>query len=411
LGVLVVACGSSNNNNATNSSLRLVNATQSATLSATLNNTTQFSSVAAAAASAYASVTPGNYTVTVSASSGSLISSTQSFGLGSAQTYSLLGYDRDGAVFATLFTENQLVPASGYGTFAVTNLSPDSGPLDMFVVAVGTTSVSSLTPTFADVQSGASPFSTSLLAGSYAIFATATGNPNDVRLTIPSLTITNGEIVTFALTSTPGGALVNGVLLTQGGSVQFAPTTNARVRVVSALPVSPASAVAATVGSTPLASVFSPNPGSYTSVPGGSTSYTVSVAGTAVATVPAATFATGGDFTILVYGTVSSPSISIFTDNNQLPASSGIKLRLVNAGVTATGGLSMYVNNIQVANSLGYGAASAYFNTAVATTSTLQLIEAGLAPVSATISTSTPGAIYTVFVIDTTLTPYVIRDR
>jgi hypothetical protein len=146
-------------------------------------------------------------------------------------------------------------------------------------------------------------------------------------------------------------------------------------------------------------------------VPGGSTSYTVSVAGTAVATVPAATFATGGDFTILVYGTVSSPSISIFTDNNQLPASSGIKLRLVNAGVTATGGLSMYVNNIQVANSLGYGAASAYFNTAVATTSTLQLIEAGLAPVSATISTSTPGAIYTVFVIDTTLTPYVIRDR
>jgi hypothetical protein len=412
LGVLLAACGSSNNNNGTNPQVRLVNATQTAALTMSLNGSAQFSNVAAATASAYASVTPGNYTVTVASSSTSLVSSTLTVGLGTGQTYSVLAYDRDGAVFPTVFTENQVAPTTGYGTVSVENLSPDSGTLDLYVVPVGTTSLSGLTPTFQFVQYGASPSVTSELAGSYAMIATATGNPNDVRFTLGSLAIANGEILTLAFTSTTGGALVNGVVLTQGGSVQFTPNTSARVRIVSALPSSGSSPVVATVGGAPFATVFSPNPGSYTLVPGGATAYSISVAGTAIATLPAATFTTGGDFTILVYGSASSPSVSIFTDNNQVPVGGEIKLRLVNAGATGAGGLTMYDNNVQVASSVAYGSASPYFNVSVSSNSTLELVEASKNMPNIPISTSTPDSVFTVFVIDDLVTaPTIIRDR
>ena len=214
----------------------------------------------------------------------------------------------------------------------------------------------------------------------------------------------------LAFSSTPGGALVNGVLMTQNGAVQFAPTASARVRIVSALPVASTALVAATVGGTSFASVYSPNPGTYTLVPGGTSTYSISVAGTPIASLPAATFATGGDFTILVYGTVASPIVSIFTDNNQAPIS-GANLRLVNAAVNVAGGLTLYDNNVQVASSIGYGAASSYFGVAESTTSTLELIEPSVAPVTTTVALNSPGAVYTVFVIDSSLTPYVIRDR
>jgi hypothetical protein len=147
-------------------------------------------------------------------------------------------------------------------------------------------------------------------------------------------------------------------------------------------------------------------------VPGGSTTYSISVSGTPIATLPAATFATGGDFTILVYGSASSPTVSILTDNNQIPVGGEIKLRLVNAGVTAAGGLTMYDNNIAVANSVAFGAASPYFNVPVSSTSTLELIEASVTPLFATIASTTPDSVYTVFVIDNlATTPSIIRDR
>ncbi len=412
LAVLLAACGSNSNTAATSANVRLVNATQSAGLTGTLNGAVDFSKVPAGSASAYATVPAGNYTITVADSSGTLVSSTQTLGLGSGQTYTLLSYDRDGAVYTTVFTENQIAPPAGYTTFDITNLSPDSGPLDVYVVAVGTTSLAGLTPTFQFAQAGVTQIGTSLVAGTYAVFATATGNSNDIRFSVPSLTLSNGQILMMAFTSTPGGALVNGVLLNQGGAVQFAPNTNARVRVMSALPASGASLVATTVGGVQFSSVFSPNPSSYTLVPGGTTSYSISVSGTPVGTLPAATFATGGDYTILVYGSASSPSVSVFTDNNQVPVGGQLKLRLVNAAVSSAGGLSMYDNGVQVANSVAYGAASAYLGVTPSSVSQLELIEPSVAPVTvATSLLGTAGAVYTVFVIDSTLTPYLIRDR
>ncbi len=275
----------------------------------------------------------------------------------------------------------------------------------------GTTTLTGLTPTFQAVNYSATTSWTTLAAGTFDIIATATGNQSDVRFKLPSVAVPGTQIVLLAFCSTPGGALVNGVVMTQNGGVQFAPTASARVRVVSALPVASTALVAATVGGTSFASVYSPNPGIYTAVPGGTSSYSISAAGTPIASLPAATFATGGDFTVLVYGTVASPSVSIFTDNNQVPVGSGANLRLINAAVNVPGGLTLYDNNVQVASSIGYGAASSYFGVAESTTSVLELIEPSVAPVTTTVALNSPGGVYTVFVIDSTLMPYVIRDR
>jgi hypothetical protein len=410
IAAIVAACGSSNNNSS-NASVRLVNATSAATLSVALNATSEFSGVPAGNASKYVSVGPGTYTVTVTSAGGTLTSSTQTLGLGSGQTFSLLAYERDGAIFTALVTENETAPSTGFGVLGLANLSPDSGPLDVYVVSPGAPIIG-LAPTFQNVQDGAAALSTTLATGTYDVVATASGNVNDVRLRAASQAIGNQQIVSLGLTSTPGGALVNGVFLVQGGGVSFAPATNARARVVSALPTSGSYQVVATVGGTTLPAAFAGLPtSSYALVPGNATTYTVSISGTAVATLPPATFTTGGDFTILVYGTAAAPTVTVFTDNNQTPVAGEVNLRLVNAGVTATGGLSLYDNGVQVASQIAYGAASGYSGVGVANTTVLELIEVGVAPVTANEALSTPEAVYTIFVIDTTLTPYLVRDR
>jgi predicted transcriptional regulator len=413
LVALIAACGNNNNNSAP-TNLRFVNATQGATLSVTLNQTGQFSNVAARTATSYAQVTPANYAVSVTSSSGTLATATQTVGLASGQTYTLLAYERDGAIVALLVVENQSTPASGYATFEASNSSPDCGNLDVYVVSPGA-SLSGLSPVFSGINFGSLPAASSLVAGTYDIVATAAGDPTDIRSRLSSVVVSNEQILMTAYTSTSGGALVDSVLLTQGGSVSFSPTTQARVRIASALPQSGSTPVAATVGSASFATVFSPNPGSYTPVTGGTSTYSVTVNGTAVAMLPAATFAVGGDFTILVYGTsASSPLVAVFTDNNQTPASGNANLRLINASATNSGGLTMYYNGKEAAISIGYGTASAYVPVVPFSLGSLELIESSVAPQNFTLTTSS-GSVYTVFVIDTTTagswTVVPIKDR
>jgi hypothetical protein len=413
LGVLLVACGSHNNGGGTAApaNFRFVNASQDGSLTVAVDGTAQFSNVPGPSTSDYASVVAGTHTVTVTGASGSLASPAVSVSLNPAQTYSLVAYVRDGAVVASLVTESQAVPASGDATLGVANLSPDSGGLDLYLVAPGTPNLAGLAPTFQSASYRAAPTWATFVAGTFDIVVTAAGNPNDVRQRLSSISVSGGQISLLAVTSTSGGALVNAALLTQAGAVQFVPATSARVRVVSALSVSSAIPVTATVGTTSLAPVFAPNPGTYTLVAGNATAYAVSAAGAPIAALPAATFATGGDFTVLVYGAVASPSVSILTDINQQPIVAGdVNLRLVNAGVNDAGGLTLYDNNVQVASSVAFGTASSYFG-APSANSVLELVEPAVAPLSTSMLLGPTGSVYSVFVIDATLTPYVIRDR
>jgi len=410
--LLLAACGSHNGGTSTPSAnVRFVNASSDATLTVNFNATPEYVNVPPASATSYVPVTPGTASVTVTGTSGTLASPASNLAFASAQTYTLLAYVRDGAIVLAQVAENQVVPAAGNSTIGIANLSPDSGALDVYVVAPGTTTLAGLAPTFQSTSYRAAPAWATFVSGSFDIWATAGGNQNDIRLHLPAVSLAGGEVVLLATTSTGGGALVNAALLTSAPSAQFIAASNARVRVVSALPVNGSSPVTASVGTTSLAPVFSPNPGTYTLVTGGATSYTLSIAGTPVANLPAATFGAGSDYTIVVYGAVNAPIVAVYTDTNQVPTVGGdVNLRLINAGVTATGGLTLYDNNVAVASALPYGAASAYFGVP-AVTAALELVAPSLTSVTLTQPLGPTGSVYTVFVIDSSLTPYVIRDR
>jgi hypothetical protein len=411
--LFLAACSSHSGSTAAVSTVRFVNADATVSLQVNSSGAVQFAPQGPGTASDYISVDPGVYTITVAATSGSsaLASPSLTALLSGSQTYALIAYVRDNAVVVQAVTENQASPAAGNTTLGFSNLSQDSGALDVYVVAPGTASLTGLAPTFASAVFRPTPIYTTFFSGTFDVVATAAGDPLDVRMRWPSVSLGSGLIQVLVATSTPGGTLVNAALLTQGGAVNFLAATNARLRLVSALPPATVAPVTAKVGSVSIGPVFSPNPGTYTLVPGNSTTYTLSVNGTAVTTLPAATFSTGGDFTVLVYGTPGAPLVAVFTDDNQLPGVLGqVNLRLVNAGVNVPGGLSLYANNVQAASQVAYGGASGYFGVPAAD-SVLELVEALAAPVTTTLQLGPSGSVYTVFVIDTTLTPYVIRDR
>ena len=51
------------------------------------------------------------------------------------------------------------------------------------------------------------------------VCVTATGDKTDVRLDIPSLTLTSKQVATLVLTKSIGGVLMNGLLVNQQGAL------------------------------------------------------------------------------------------------------------------------------------------------------------------------------------------------
>lgn len=401
------ACGGHKSSTASPAGLRLVNVTQAGNLSLratdSSSNSSTTSTVGVAAGSSYLSLTAGTYSVVVSSADGTLTASaTTSVSLSAGVNYTVVAYQRGGVIKLQTITDSQTAAASGFAAVTAVNAATDAGTVDIYVVPPGS-ALTNLSPVFSSINAGGSSLSQSISAGTYDIVVTAYNKPTDIRLTIPSVSLTTSEIVSLVLTGTTGGTLVDGALIQQGGTVQLQRANTARVRVVAAFPAngSSNSSIATYVGGSALGTITSPSIGTYVLVAAGTTSYTVSVDGVAVSSLPATTFASGGDYTILVYGTAStSPSVAVLADNNQLP-SSGAKIRLVNAAVS-TGGLSLSDNYLPLFAEITYGTASDYSGVSSGT-SFLQLTSPVAAFTSYTPTVSLlSGGVYSLFVLGTT---------
>jgi len=416
---ILAACGSGSNT-VVPAGIRMVNDT-SAALVLNLNGAGTISSVAADSSSGYLSVTPGTYTQSVSGSSTSVASSANTVGLGTGQNYTTLAYPRNNVIYSATYTDNQAVPLAGFSSLNIANVSVDAGPVDVYLVSHPFTSLTGLSPSFQSVQglstavTLASTNTSATPAINYDIVVTAAGKPTDVRLTLSGPNFASAQQYTLALTGTPGGALVNSVLIPQGIAVPataFVPTTLARVRVLSGLPVGNSIQVLATVGSTTLAPDYAPSPTHYQLVAAGSAITALTVGGAPLATLPTTTFAAGGDYTILVYGTAAAPQAVVLTDVNQVTTNFA-SVRVVNAAVTAPTGLTLFINGSLGPSGVLYGTDGApndYSGVTPASGATLQLNGAGYSGLPATFSLVT-GSVYTVFVYDPTLPPLVITDR
>jgi hypothetical protein len=100
----------------------------------------------------------------------------------------------------------------------------------------------------------------------------------------------------------------------------------------------------------------------------------ITVASGSVA-APAATLAAGGDYTLLVYGSSTSATASLLTDDNRPPTDgTSVKLRLIHGVTGNVGSLTLTANSSLVASGLAAGTASGYVAvTANTTTTTLKL--------------------------------------
>lgn len=398
-------------------SVRLVNLTSASDLVLTADSTARASSVASGQASSYVSLSVATYSVFVSSTSGLLsTSATSSVSVAADADYSVVAYERGGQIKLLVLTETTTTPSSGFALVSVNNADSDAGNLDVYVVAPGT-DVADLAPTFS-VSAGGSSISNSIIAGTYDIVATASSKPTDIRLRLQSVQISNADVVNLVLAPTTGGALVDAALIKQQGIVSFLRNPNARVRVAAGLPAGSGQnpVVVASVAGTTLRQVTAPSVGSaYGLVPAGGAAYEVRIDGVPIASLAAQTFSSGGDYTILVYG--SNPStahVNVLVDNNRLPANSGARIRLVNAGVSAAG-LSLSANNISLVSEVVFGDSSAYSSTSSGST---QLVVTSPAVAFTTYTTSqsiAASSAYTLFVLnytDSATAKYVLtKDR
>jgi hypothetical protein len=181
-----------------------------------------------------------------------------------------------------------------------------------------------------------------------------------LRLDLPSVVISDQQILSLILTGTTGGTLVNGVLVSQGGAVSAQNNSSARVRLVANINAN--GTVTATANGVSIASnLRSPVVGSYTLVPAGPLSMSVAVNGNVVSTVnlgglPAAA---GADVTLLAFGDAASPQFFLLNDDNRSPVSGMTKLRLVN-GIAGLGdSISLAADYSPLANNVAPGTASA----------------------------------------------------
>lgn len=438
--VLLTACHHSNDSAATTSSVRVVNATNVANLTLVSTNTTAnstavtvASNIAAGSASSYTTIDDGSTALVASVGDGSLTASNSTtVGLTASYYYTVVAYARNGIInFTTLSdgTTGQTAPATGFALFSIGNPAPDAGPLDVYVVAPGSAIDDTVTPKYQNVYSGGSSLSQSIAAGTYDIIITAYNKPQDVRLKIPSLSLVDQEVATLMLTSTAGGTLVDGTLVQQdittsaGGSVTAYPNSNARIRLVGAFPTSTLFQIyynaAAPNGASYSDSLIANGigAGQYKVVGSGtfienagfnlSTSSSAALLPNNIFADPTCTntlydatlhcsassisasingpLAAGGEYTLLVYGDPTNPSMQLLSDNNQAPTSARIRVINVVQPVSPTNPnfdvVDLYNSSVPLFQAVQFEQTSAYVGLTTGVSHLSAQIEALASPI------------------------------
>lgn len=313
--------------------------------------------------------------------------------------YTLLAYGPQGGLKQLLLDDNAADADKDRSLLRVVNAAPDAGALDIYLTGPNETLAQSV-PVQAALAADAVSERLVVNSGSWRLRVTAAGSKTDLRLDLPAVTLNSRDVMTLVLAPTVSGALVQGLLLTQEGSIVALAPTQARLRVAAGL--TDASVVGIRLGGTALfSSVTAPAVTAYTPVPAGAQLLSVSVNGAAL---PDSNFtlAAGADYTLLVFGTPAAARLSWLQDDNSLPIDrTQAKLRLVNGVAGASGPLSLSADFTPVADNLAAGQASAYGTLAATTTAQLAVTAVGTATplFSAVDQTFVAAANYTVFVV------------
>ncbi len=350
--------------------VRLVNGTSSTLdmVSSGTNNmvssgATLASAIAYGGASSSVSIATGLSTIALENSGTGipLISTSTNYSFSSGVDYTVLAYTSGQNLYTTSFTDNEVAPTSGSGKIRIADLASAAGSVDVYM-AVQSTALLAAQPLATNISGSIGSYA-EVPQATYHIWVTGAGNKTDLRLDIPSIVISDQQILTLVLTGTSGGVLVDGLLITQHGAVVAEKNTNARVRLVANFGATE-NITSATVNAVPLVgstasttSMSSPSVGSYALVPAGSLTLAISVNGAPI-TGWNTTATAGTELTLLAAGSASSPQYFMLNDDNTRPTSGYSKLRLVHGINSQAGSLSLSYDYIQIATGVNFGTAS-----------------------------------------------------
>lgn len=364
------------------------------------DDTQQFTSLAADTLGSYASFDAGTYTLKVKkAGDGSTLLS-GSYSLSKDQHYTAIVWGRETALRLSTLPEDESADniTTGNTRLRIFNATTDTGTLDVYLTQ-STTDIGETSPTQGGVASGALSGFRDLSAGTWRLRVTGVGDPNDIRLDIPAVTLGEKKYNTLVLTAGASGVLVNGTLILQQGGTTPMKNTKARVRVAAS--VNNGGNVAVSVaGATLVGGLRSPSVGPYALIDAGNVALNVRVNGASISSATQS-FVAGTDYTLLTYGAEGAGQLRVLADDNRLPNStSRVKLRLVN-GVQGSDPLTLSVDYLALAIDQTVGGASAYATT---TSNSAVRVDVTSASAAAALYTATDvnlqgQGVYTVFML------------
>lgn len=346
--------------------VRLVNAAAGiASLDLYQSSSLLSSGVAGNTAGPYVDLESGSYTFNLSLGGSSAIAATLPGTVQKKDDYTIVAYTTGGTLTAAYLADSEGSPSSGTAKLRLFNTDAGDVPsVDAYLLtsACSGLAASPAAPIITAVN-GLQATYTQVIASSgggtaYHLCVTAAGDKSDLRLDIPSLTLSDGQIVTVILTRSNGGVLLNGLVLNQQGSLNAA--TNASSRMRLAVGATGGALVTASANGVSLGTnLAAPAVGSYVLVPSGPLVLDATVGGAAVAD-PGLIVPPGADLTLLVAGTAATPPVLIVDDNSASTSTANpVKLRLVN-GMNTSGPATLTDNFINVGTPAAFGTSSGY---------------------------------------------------
>lgn len=417
-GLWLAACGG-NGDGSGSASVRALNLSSDLpSADIYIGGNKQFSAQGTGAVSSYTTVDANTYTVSVNAAGDGASLLSGSYSLAKDKHYTAVVWGRQNALRLSTIPEDE-DPAnitSGLTRVRFFNATVDSGSVDVYITPA-TIDIGDASPNQSALTMGTLGGFREISPGTYRLRVTGTGDPNDIRLDVPSITIPSGVYTTLVITAGGGGVLVNGTLVQQQAGVTSLPNTNARVRLVASVPG--AGSVTATVGTSTVAtSLRSPGVAPYALVPAGSQTTTVKVGGTTVSTLTS-TFTAGADYSLLAYGASDNTTHAVLiADDNRLPTvTTRAKIRIVD-GLASTDPLTLRVDYAtQTATSnITSGTASSYATITAAGSSRLDVVSSAADPLFSSVAASgttllQAQGVYTVFMLGGQSAPAGILSR
>jgi hypothetical protein len=413
--VLALLGGCKNSGNDQNSSnLRALNAVVDAeALDLLVDDNVKASAIPLGTTSSYSEFDSGTRDVKVRSAVNQTVLLDKSLSFANGARSTLLIYGKRSAINTLVLPDDTVSPSSGKLRIRLLGLSPDVGPLDLYLTS---SDISAMPATLANISYGAVTDFSEVSPGSFRIVFTTAGTKDIVFQSAAAQDFPSGGQMTLAVFPALSGKLVNAVVLTQGsdGVGTFLANPASRVKAVNAIPTSTPLNFKAD-GATLLSSVPYAGSSSYITTATGAHTLQLeasNVPGTIVATLPQ-TLEPARDYTAVAVSNAGQPQLVAFVDDNTFPPSGFAKIRFANA-LTDSTTVDVLVNFASQTSGLAYKSVSSSYPLAAAIYTITFATPGGISVIAALTDVEIDaGAVYTAYLFGSSANPQakLVRDR